>query len=352
MDWFNSDYMNNIRKQMIDDKPLKECAGCYKLEKLGVWSPRIDKPEDTSKDIKWMNIKFGNMCNLKCKMCFPFSSSELMNEYKELGWDKDDPNSETPWKYFPNYMQSDFDWPNNPKALAALEKVTRLVNKLHFTGGEPMISTAFFKYLKYCIDNNFAKNIDLVVTTNATTIHPMFVKIIKEFKSLHLMCSIDGTDKVYDYVRYPGNWNKTYANFKKYHDIMKDMPNAYLTYNTTVQYFNLHNLVDIAKALDPYVLRKQSEILVVHDPAYMTYKLLPDDFINQCLKQLFNYVIDRSNDEGMTVVTMARNFRRDVMDEAVKQQLLTKLKWFVSKQDGHRGINIGDYIPEVAPFLK
>jgi hypothetical protein len=119
-----------------------------------------------------------------------------------------------------------------------------------------------------------------------------------------------------------------------------------------VQYFNLHNLVDIAKALDPYVLRKQSEILVVHDPAYMTYKLLPDDFINQCLKQLFNYVIDRSNDEGMTVVTMARNFRRDVMDEAVKQQLLTKLKWFVSKQDGHRGINIGDYIPEVAPFLK
>ena len=28
--------MNNIRKSMLEGKPLKECAGCYKVEKNGI----------------------------------------------------------------------------------------------------------------------------------------------------------------------------------------------------------------------------------------------------------------------------------------------------------------------------
>ncbi len=79
-DWFEGTYMKNIRKAMIKGKKLKECVTCYEKEKTKKSSPRqwfnkehppLIKNEQPIPYLYWLDIKFGNNCNLKCKMCFP-----------------------------------------------------------------------------------------------------------------------------------------------------------------------------------------------------------------------------------------------------------------------------------------
>ena len=35
-EWFNSEYMDNVRKAMLEGKYLKECEHCYKHEAVGI----------------------------------------------------------------------------------------------------------------------------------------------------------------------------------------------------------------------------------------------------------------------------------------------------------------------------
>ena len=107
--WFDGKYLTNVRKAMMEGKKLKECDFCYKAEALHGSSPRMGinqryfahNTDPEQKSIKKIDMKLGNKCNLKCKMCFPYASSELWKEWKQLGWNdsKKDPTNDTSWKY-------------------------------------------------------------------------------------------------------------------------------------------------------------------------------------------------------------------------------------------------------------
>ena len=136
-EWFHGNYMNNIRKSMLEGKPLKECAGCYKVEKNGIqslrqWQNKTYPSDDPTKaTLEGLNIKFGNKCNLKCKMCFPYASSELWKEWQELGWNLNDPHKGGSWKYYDSYYYEDYDWPRkkeNFDKLKAMAKALEIDN--------------------------------------------------------------------------------------------------------------------------------------------------------------------------------------------------------------------------------
>ncbi len=106
--WFNGDYLTGVRKKMLNGERVSECETCYKNESTHGSSTRtwhnskyFEQHDDVQEQsIKKVDLKLGNKCNLKCKMCFPYASSELWKEWKALGWNtKDkDPNSDTSWK--------------------------------------------------------------------------------------------------------------------------------------------------------------------------------------------------------------------------------------------------------------
>ena len=89
LEYFNSDYMNEKRKSFLNDERLAICNACWKREDKGLPSRRIlsldsDYKEQVNKYKQGLDlvpnhpvfkIKFGNLCNLKCIMCGPQSSS-------------------------------------------------------------------------------------------------------------------------------------------------------------------------------------------------------------------------------------------------------------------------------------
>ncbi len=93
---WHSEGMVKLRQQFrLGAKPV-ECANCWREEEAGIVSyrqefliGRVDNPEiDYSTDFpsapKTLDLKMSNVCNLKCRICGPISSSLWLNETVEF----------------------------------------------------------------------------------------------------------------------------------------------------------------------------------------------------------------------------------------------------------------------------
>jgi hypothetical protein len=98
---WNSQYMKNIRLDMLSNKIPTSCEKCFKEEAQGikskrnwetqVWSERLDLKsivDQTAGDgslpvsIPYFDLRLGNLCQLKCIMCSPHDSSSWIKDWK------------------------------------------------------------------------------------------------------------------------------------------------------------------------------------------------------------------------------------------------------------------------------
>ena len=318
---------------------------------LFAWSSVYPSDDPTKATLEGLNIKFGNKCNLKCKMCFPYASSELWKEWQELGWNLNDPHKGGSWKYYDSYYYEDYDWPRKKENFDKLKAMAKYCNWLHFTGGEPMINPKFLEYLKFCVDEDLAKNISLEVVTNCTKIHPKFLRLAKNFKRIQLRISIDGLGSTYDYIRYPGNYNIVEKNFMLYHEWFKEnKPNDSLAYNFCLSIFNLHDLTNFIEKFSPLCLNESGAITNMWDPSFMLHTMLPKDYLEKEIQKLIQ--LDQNTNNILTKQTIWNILQElkksDDVDNNERWKLLNE---FVIKQDQLRKIHIKNYIPHLAKFF-
>ena len=80
---------------MLDGKYNEACKTCYVHEAQGLESDRqkyierykdvpinVDNGNDTGKPLD-LELRFSNLCNLKCRMCHPRQSSQVEKELKK-----------------------------------------------------------------------------------------------------------------------------------------------------------------------------------------------------------------------------------------------------------------------------
>ena len=354
-EWFHSEYMHQVRTSMLKGKPLRECAHCYKEEAKGRHSPRMGHVEkyphtEQAHNIDWIDIKFGNKCNLKCKICYPGSSSELMKEWQQLGWQTDDPMEGTRADAGQNYLQADYDWPAKKKNFNKLVDMAQHVSVLKFTGGEPMINPYMIKFLETVIELDHAKNIDISITTNCTKIHPRLFDILSKFKNFNIRCSIDGVGKTYEYIRYPASFGDVKQNFLSYaHQQQKITNFKNISINCVVNYFNFHNMIDFVQEFAPYGY--DITFAELYNPSFMSYKNLDNKIIEQVKEQFIKLSYKTSNDNIKNISTkFLRKFF--VQNNSQQHNELTQLANFVRAQDNLRSINIGNYIPDISRYLQ
>ena len=74
----------NIRQDFKDGKQLEACKNCWKEEEAGIQSKRQRENffwKDTPHDrLTVMDLKLGNICNSKCRICSSFASSQWAAE--------------------------------------------------------------------------------------------------------------------------------------------------------------------------------------------------------------------------------------------------------------------------------
>lgn len=233
-EFLKSDVMKNFRQKMwdhnIDDDVKKVCTRCLQQESIGLKSRRIWRNEVVShqpipKSPTYLRFKMlGNLCNFRCVMCYPGSSSKIAAEMKQS------PAIQMP------YTEGDRE--------AFFEDIVKLcdnVGEIQMLGGEPFIHPD----IEYCIEtlarSKNAKNMTLVLTTNASTFPEWLPKAMKQFGRHRLHISIDGVGGYAEYIRDGKNWEEFDANVKKFRE------NFRTQLQPTIQLLNMNHLKELGE---------------------------------------------------------------------------------------------------------
>jgi MoaA/NifB/PqqE/SkfB family radical SAM enzyme len=240
----NNPLLVEIRESMLVGKEHTACNFCWKNEKNGVKSEReysFEKikttqflPQVTNNDIKYLDLFLGNKCNLACRMCYPISSSLLSSQMRKI---------------YPNltYKDTTLTDIDKQKILEIIDNAPNL-NRMHLWGGEPLIIDFFDELCEHLISTDRAKNIQLDISTNLQTNIERKFEYLKHFKKVGLSISIDGLDDTYEYIRWPGNFNKVIENVK----ILSGNKNIHQYIQCVVQNLNVHNLTDFIDKISEF----------------------------------------------------------------------------------------------------
>lgn len=204
---WNSEYYRNLRQQFLNGEKPQGCTRCWKEEASGKTSKRIRDnarfkhhiTQDTidNPQIKYLDLKLGNICNLKCRICGTHSSSKWIAEQQH--YDREDNKDHEHIRH---------NWPETNKTFwQELEQLLPTLEYIDFTGGEPFLIKEQFELLKFCVNKGYAKNIGIHYNTNATQMPTDALENIwPHFKSVDVQFSIDGIGAHFEYQRHPAKW--------------------------------------------------------------------------------------------------------------------------------------------------
>ena len=183
---------------------------------------RVMNGEPRKREIKWLEVKPGNRCNLKCRICGIHNSSLWTKDEFDLNMAKEYHGVERAGMKFKespeyNYTKS-CDWIDKEdfwRTINGLEEV----RVLHFMGGEPFMVPEHFQLLQELINDPSIDTSEIIVryNTNGTT-YPSEdqIKILKQFKFIHFQISIDDIGKRFEYQRKGGIWSEVEENINRF----------------------------------------------------------------------------------------------------------------------------------------
>lgn len=288
-DIWNGDKMKDARQKLLRDQPIKYCNNCYEKEKSSNWSLRKDsiqkyhkhvtewientQNDGTSLDSKpfYWDIRFSNICNMRCRMCNHASSSrwfqdalELSNKYNNHGFLDSDSRA---------IIKGVKD---SAKLLDRLDEFLPYVKEIYFAGGEPMIMEEHYKIIKKLNQNNITKPL-IRYNTNLSQLYYKKNSIIDLWKNFHnIQCtvSVDSYGKQAEIIRKDTDWTVIENNLYK---IKQYAPHVKLEIAPTIQILNIFSVTELHRSLIEKELIEPNRFFlnILHQPDYYCIQNLP-----------------------------------------------------------------------------
>ena len=230
------------------------CSLCWEEESSGKDSKRIRDNKQYSHLFNsnitapsFLDVSMGTTCNIKCRTCGPFNSSQWNDEWQAAGYFKGNTD-----KY--KIMLQSFNHSFDDDSLFWSEFENNIGNITHidFYGGEPFLVKKQWNLMKSAVATGIAKNITVHYNTNGTVWDDDKVDILKHFKAVNIDFSIDGIYDKLTYIRYPADWNTVFGNYLKIQEIEKKYPNFHSSVCCTVSTFNIYDIDEIMKFFSQY----------------------------------------------------------------------------------------------------
>ncbi len=228
---FNSEWMGELRQALNQNVKHRNCKVCWQDEKNGQDSRRLRENRTFKKNILQLStesaiaaqpvsldLKLGNLCNLKCRICGPYSSTKWSQEAVDLYGDGSLPENQPGVRIGGTDPAQVMRWyETNPALWTTLENWLPKIENFEIFGGEPFLIRRHFDLLRRSVELGYAQNQSLHYNTNGTVFPEHAVKeIFPHFKKVKVMLSLDGVGPQFEYQRYPADWKLALENFEKF----------------------------------------------------------------------------------------------------------------------------------------
>jgi molybdenum cofactor biosynthesis enzyme MoaA len=377
-DAWNSDYMRSVRDKMLRGEEVEACRLCYAEERLGSQSLRLDSNQEwlgrfeaeveqriqqsqqaelrVDRPPMYLDLRPGNLCNLRCRSCTPDKSSLLQREFAEIA-------GRDSWFRFTvgdgTVDANTGDWSQRPSFRAELREMLPHARKLYFTGGEPTVIDENYSIMKECIDAGYAKDIDLMINTNLVLVPDRFAELLPQFRHTLVNLSIDGYGAVQEYLRFPSKWSAVEKNLRKLLGLAR--ANLQITIDPVFQLSNAISITDLFRFVGTLrsMLLAPIELLpiILHNPQHLDVALLPEEARVLAIERLNLYRTDASalgqlDDKLDTRIDqLIAKLQLPPPGDEEREALLDIFCRFTTKLDASRGQSFLTTFPELSRLM-
>jgi sulfatase maturation enzyme AslB (radical SAM superfamily) len=281
---WNSPQMKKNRLAMLNDEYVPECSRCYEIEEFGGNSLRtditrnffhhIDKVDETLEDgtvekmnLPYVDFRFSNFCNLRCRTCGPELSSKWALDHNTLLG-----------KPAGSVVVTK---PDIPREIfwEQIEEIIPTIESVYFAGGEPLLMEEHYKFLNLLIEHN-KTNINLIYNTNLSNVvfkNTHICDYWKKFDKVVVLASLDSWGPRAEYIRKGLTWSKAEKNIR---DIKTLTPHVEFIIGVTLSVFNFATLVEYYDYMidNNFISYDNMNINIVTDPLWYKANVVPLDF--------------------------------------------------------------------------
>lgn len=379
---WNGDEFKKLRTDMLEGKEIPECIKCQEEERVSSTSDRIrsfELSDDLLRKINdskisggslnslphILNLKIGNTCNLKCRMCQPLDSCAVDAEFSKIAKTQPlfrnfDNASAFDYYYSDESIAKAASWITAPLAQTNLESLLESTSHISLAGGEVTFTTEAMNFLRYCEKNHAPSSIELNISTNITKINDEFLSLLQKFKKVTVVASIDGIGKVNDYIRFPSKWELIEKNFLK---LIHAPENIVPVIAPTVQVYNVLSVVEILAFIEKNKNPKWENhppvhLTVLFTPHFLSIRNLPASIKNVAIKKLELFYAESyyifKNPHFRDQVNLLLATLREESDESSTsnhREYLAHFLQYTELLDRERHQQMKDFLPELSELL-
>ena len=360
----NATLMKEVRKNMLVGEWSQECGRCQQEEASGLNSRRqyeldnwkftrddaryITKEDGTIKDrkLEYYDLRFGNLCNLACRMCGPTDSHTWYEQWTDYHGSTEYKDTHGIVKLTRNengrLTTNDYDWHNSESFWQQIEANIPNIEHVYMAGGEPMMIERHYEFLQKCIDAGQSKKMIIEYNTNMSNLPNRVLDMWTQFKQVRVGASIDGMADVLEYQRWPIKWSQAYKNLQKLDEYAQRNSNIIAWLAFTVTAYNVWHVPEFMwwKLKESGFVKINSTnrrpIIthhVAHGPKRTNIKLLPIEIKNDLAEFYKEWINKFENEFDEHITTNAK-------------QILTSILKFANAED------LSHIVPEFVKFTK
>jgi hypothetical protein len=200
--------IQSLRKAFMEGQFHPSCYGCDSKEKLGAQSTRLNRlknvgwrPEQSGHellnapmDLRYLDIAFSKVCNLRCRFCNPDYSSKWQSDMKK--YDEID-----------QYMSKQLFVPEDRVETISIAQLKEILDAspnieiVEIKGGEPFLSSVHMEFLQLLIERGLSERVQLLYSTNGTISMRDYIPLFRKFKDISISISMEGQGEIYKYMR-------------------------------------------------------------------------------------------------------------------------------------------------------
>ena len=361
IDAYHSAKWNDLRKAFLNNERPKQCNKCWKEEaETGqsmrtkfncryALSNRINDIEQytlptgevhSSLALGTIDILFSNTCNYRCRTCGPKLSTAWINEAISYGDTNISKFDITTSEYFDIDIE---------KLLEKIDDST----EIHFSGGEPTLHDAHYKFLQHLIDMK-KTNVSIRYNTNASIYtykqYNLF-DLLSNFQNVQIVCSIDALGRQGEYIKTGFSWDQTknwiMAAKEKVPYAMFGVSAVYSIYNC-FSAIVLHEYI-LTDPLFKYMTSDNNEVPFMfalnnlHYPIEMSPSVLPIDVKIEVIRNIIHHIeahnLDDVSDCWKPIIRMLMS--------SDQSHLLSEFYDTTARHDAYRNESFEEIFPEL-----